>query len=691
MKQACADLQANRLTEAETNFRALLAERPTVPDALHLLGCTLCKLGNADEAVELIRRAVRLNPKQPVYLSNLGLALLAKGSKREAIGALSESFALEPNQPHLLNTFANALSEIGEYDQALALFHRAIEAFPREAGIYYNLANCWYRKACRIYPGQEFAGVNKEELRRAIACFHKTLEISPKFIDAMNNLGNTLRAMGQMDEAIATWRRTVGMGPHAYAYYNLGRALYERDQLDDAREAMESCLRISPKYPDGHNNFGNLLRQGGKVEESIAEFNKALELEPDNTRAQSNRLYTLYYHPGFDAKRILEEHRHWNDTVAKPLASTHKPHENDRSPDRRLRIGYFSPNFWGHCQSFFTLPLFANHDRENFEIYCYSDVKFPDATTARLRGFANSWKNTVALTEDQIAEQIRVDRIDILVDLTLHMAENRMLVFARKRAPIQATWLGYPGTTGLSAMDYRLTDPYLDPPGKFDEFYTEASVRLPHTFWCIDVEGLESPEIAKVNELPAEKAGHITFGCLNNFCKVNQPLLEVWKRVLDAVPNSKMLMLAPPGFCRAWVKKTLGDRVDFVGRANRPEYMKYYHRIDIGLDTLPYNGHTTTLDSLWMGVPVVTMTGETVVGRAGFSQLSNLGLTDLSTSTPDEFVKCAADLAGDLSRLIELRRTLRDRMKASPLLDGKQFARDIEAAYRSIWKTYCRA
>jgi predicted O-linked N-acetylglucosamine transferase (SPINDLY family) len=425
------------------------------------------------------------------------------------------------------------------------------------------------------------------------------------------------------------------------------------------------------------------------VDEAIAEFDTALQIDPQNTLALSNRLYTLYYSPRLNSTAILEEHRQWNGRIAQPLGQVNKPHENDRTPDRRLKIGYVSPNFWGHCQAFFTVPLFSNHDRENFEIYCYSDVKVPDATTGRLRGWANVWRNIVGMSDDQAVELIRKDGIDILVDLNLHMAENRMLLFARKPAPLQVTWLGYPGTTGLETMDYRLTDPYLDPPGEFDDDYAENSVRLPHTFWCVDREVLEAPNVPEVNALPASAAGHIKFGCLNNFCKVNQPLLELWKLVLEAVPNSRMLLLAPHGSCRQWVREKLGERVDFVGRANRLEYLNYYHRIDVGLDTLPYNGHTTTLDSLWMGVPVVTTLGETVVGRAGFSQLSNLGLSDLATRTGDEFVKCAADLAGDLPRLAELRSTLRDRMRSSALLDGPGFAKDVEAAYRSIWKLYC--
>jgi predicted O-linked N-acetylglucosamine transferase (SPINDLY family) len=293
------------------------------------------------------------------------------------------------------------------------------------------------------------------------------------------------------------------------------------------------------------------------------------------------------------------------------------------------------------------------------------------------------------LNDEELTEMIRRDQIDILVDLTLHMAGNRMLVFARKPAPVQVTWLGYPGTTGLTTMDYRLTDPYLDPPGETDAFYSEKSIRLPNTFWCMDPEAEEFSQ-PEVNPLPVLRNGHITFGCFNNFCKINQPLLELWARVLDAVPGSRMRLLAPTGSRREWVSQMLGNRVDFVSRESRPNYLKFHNQIDLGLDTLPYNGHTTSIDSLWMGVPVITLIGKTVAGRAGFSQLSNVGLPELAATTPEQFVKLAANLAADLPRLSELRRTLRDRTRSSPLMQGKGFAKDIESAYREIWLNYCK-
>jgi predicted O-linked N-acetylglucosamine transferase (SPINDLY family) len=294
------------------------------------------------------------------------------------------------------------------------------------------------------------------------------------------------------------------------------------------------------------------------------------------------------------------------------------------------------------------------------------------------------------MTDHEVAEQIRADQIDILVDLTMHMSLGRSLVFARKPAPIQVAWLAYPGTTGLSAMDYRLTDPFLDPPGTHDHDYAEKSIRLPDTFWCYD----PLCEELKITEPPVIKKGHITFGCLNNFCKTSAQTLKLWSRVLNEVENSKLILLAGPGKHRQNVRdlfQTNGihpNRLEFVEFQSRPDYLKVYHRIDIGLDTLPYNGHTTTLDSLWMGVPVITRVGETVVGRAGWSQLSNMDLKQLAAQTDDEFTRIATALARDRNQLTELRSTLRERMKQSPLLDGKRFALAVQSAYRGMWRTH---
>jgi predicted O-linked N-acetylglucosamine transferase (SPINDLY family) len=311
--------------------------------------------------------------------------------------------------------------------------------------------------------------------------------------------------------------------------------------------------------------------------------------------------------------------------------------------------------------------------------------------TDRFRAMATGWREIGGMSDDAAAALVRDDQIDVLVDTTLHMEGNRLLVFARKPAPVQVTFAGYPGSTGMEAIDYRLTDVHLDPPGMHDASYVEKSWRLPDTFWCYDPLGAD----AMVSALPSETSGRTTFGCLNNFSKTNDRVLRLWAQVLDAVPDSRLLVLAHEGSHRQRARDVLSalgiasDRIEFAGYRARNSYLELFQQVDISLDTVPYNGHTTSLDSLWMGVPVVTLVGTTVVGRAGVSQLLNLQLPELIARTSKEYVAVASALAADVGRLSALRRTLRQRMECSPLMDAQRFARNIETAYRAMWRRWC--
>jgi predicted O-linked N-acetylglucosamine transferase (SPINDLY family) len=338
------------------------------------------------------------------------------------------------------------------------------------------------------------------------------------------------------------------------------------------------------------------------------------------------------------------------------------------------------------------LPVLTHHDRKNVEVFCYANVSRPDEQTQKLRQAADVWRDTLRLSDAQLAEQIRKDGIDILVDLALHGDGHRLLAFARKPAPVQVTWLGYAGTTGLGAMDYRLSDPYLDPPGE-DEPYSERTLRLPHCFWNY------SPyaEAMQVSELPALKNQFVTFGCFNNFAKASEVAQRLWAQVLAATPKSRMLIEAPPGEHRAALQRLFaeygvaGDRVEFFPRVSLEEYFRLYQRVDLCLDPTPFGGGTTTFDSLWMGVAVVSLLGRTVAGRGGASILSNLGLPELIARTPQEYVAIATGLAADLPRLAALRSGLRQKMQQSPLTDITQFTVDLEAAFRQMWVDWCKA
>jgi len=332
------------------------------------------------------------------------------------------------------------------------------------------------------------------------------------------------------------------------------------------------------------------------------------------------------------------------------------------------------------------LPLLAHHDRAAFEIIAYSDLAQPDIMTKHVRGHVDAFKETAALSDEQFAQQVRDDRIDILIDLGMHMSQNRMLAFARRPAPVQATYLAYCGTTGLATMDYRLTDPHLDPPtGEMP--YSERSIYLPKTYWIYEA----PPEPPAVNELPALTSGQITFGCFNNYCKVSDPALQTWARLLAGIPNSRLVLLAGHGSPRQRVmdamsrKGVSADRVHFVWRVSLPQYLAYHHNIDIALDPCPYGGGTTTLDALWMGVPTVTLAGTTAVGRGGVSILSNVGLPELIARSSEQYIEIATTLAKDVDRLKTLRATMRERLLASPLMDAPSFTGDVESVYRRMW------
>jgi predicted O-linked N-acetylglucosamine transferase (SPINDLY family) len=669
-----------RLDEAIAAYRQAVALDPNLPEAHSNLGNVLRDKGRLDEAIAAYRQAIALRPGYAEAHSNLGNVLRDKKQFDEAIVAYRQAIALNPNLPQAYVNLGNALKDNGHLDEAIAACRQAIALDPDLPQAHVNLGN---------------ALKDNGQLDQAIAAYRQAIALRPGYAEAHNNLGIALKDKGRLDEAITAYRQAIALRPgYAEAYSNLCNALREAGQLDEAIAACRQAIVLNPQIREAHISLGNLLKDKGQLDEAIAIFRQAIALNPNLPEAHSNLAFTLHYHPGYDARAIAEEHRLWNRQHAEPLRKFIQPHTNDRDPDRRLRIGYVSPDFRSHAVGLNLLPLFHHHDRKQFEITCYAQTPHPDAITAQFQQHADRWRNIVGRCDghQQVADLIRQDGIDILVDLALHTANNHLLVFARKPAPVQATFAGYPGSTGLSAIDYRFSDPYLDPIGMDESVYSERTIRLADCFWCYDP--LDCRDIP-VNALPALRSSVVTFGCLNNFCKFNDDVLELWAKVMRQVDNSRLLSLAPPGSHRSRILERFQKqgidpgRIEFVTRQSRREYLETYHRIDLGLDTFPYNGHTTSLDSLWMGVPVVSIVGDRAVARAGWCQLSNLGLGELAGQTAKEFVRLAVELAKDLHRLEQLRSTLRRRMEQSPLMDAPKFARNIEAAYRRMWRTWC--
>jgi predicted O-linked N-acetylglucosamine transferase (SPINDLY family) len=635
--------QTGDLERAEQLYREILNVNPQHVDAWHLLGLVAGLTGRHKLAIDHLRQAVRLNPNFAEAHYNLGTALREQGSLDEAIASYRLALRLKPALIEARNNLGNTLRLQGKLAEAAAVFEEALKLKPDHADVHYNLGNT------RLDQGKPTG---------AALCYQQALRLQPDHADALVNLGLAWRDLGQLDEAAL---------------------------------CMERALRLNPAFGMAHNNLGNVLKDKGELDRALACYRRALDLKADAVGAHSNILYVLHFCPGYDSAALCAEHRDWHERHAAPLPRLAGGAERDGSAERRLRIGYVSPDFRDHVVGRNVLPLMRQHDKSQFEITLYATlIRAADARTKQFQKHADNWRDVTGWPNERVADQIAQDGVDILVDLALHLAGNRLPVFARKPAPVQVTFAGYPGSTGVRAIDYRLTDPYLDPPGMFDALYAEESYRLT-SFWCYDPLTTEPP----VNELPALKNGYVTFGCLNNFCKVNDPTLELWAKVLRTCQRSRLILLAAEGTHRQRTLDVLAheqvaaDRVTFVSPRPRPAYLKLYHQIDVGLDTLPYNGHTTSLDSFWMGVPVVTMTGQTVVGRAGVSQLSNLGLRELIAANPEEFASIVTALAGDLPRLRTLRAGLRQRMQDSPLMDAARFTRDIEAAYRDMWRRWC--
>jgi predicted O-linked N-acetylglucosamine transferase (SPINDLY family) len=669
--------QAGRLSDAESLYRQILAVDARHSGCLHYLGVIAQQVGRHDLAVELIRQSLSIQPNDPAAHSNLGNALKDLRLLDEAIAAYREAIVLQPDYPEAHNNLGNALRSSGQLEAAVSACRRALALRPAYPEAHNNLGNVLK---------------DQGQLDEAIAAYRRALTLRPDYAEAHNNLGTAFGQKGQLDEAIAALRQAVALHPaFPEAYSNLGNAQRDKGRLDEAIAAYRQALVLQPNLAEAHSNLGNALKEEGQLDEAITAFRRALALRPDYPEAHSNLIFCLNYSPEHDVSGIAAEARRWNAAHAEPLRPRIKPHRNERSPQRRLRIAYISPDLREHAVARFLLPLLANHDHKAHEIFAYADVAAPDATTRQLRLFTDHWRSIVGLSDEQVADVIRRDGIDILVDLALHTAGNRLLVFARKPAPVQVTYLAYAGTSGLSTMDYRLTDPFLDPPGSNDGHYSEKSFRLPKTYWCY---APTCPEIP-VGPLSALEGRGVTFGSLNNFSKINASVLDLWLKILHAVPDSRLVLHANEGSHRQRILDLLAragiapERLSFTGRRPIADYYRGYHEIDIALDPFPFAGGTTSCDALWMGVPLVTLSGQTPVSRAGLSLLSNLGLPELVAHTAEDYVRIAVNLAGDLPRLAELRASLRARMEASPLMGSLAFTRDIETAYRIMWRAWC--
>jgi protein O-GlcNAc transferase len=501
--------------------------------------------------------------------------------------------------------------------------------------------------------------LDDKQPERALECYARILDLRPEDADCLVDAAEINRRAGHLSQALALSERALASRPRdSRAWQVRGSALEELDRLDEAADCLRHELELKPGNIDGHSNLLFLLSRA--------------DLLPP--------------------QQVAQECRRWGELYADSLTRAAAAHPNPADPERPLRVGYVSADFRRHAMAAFVEPYLARHDRGHWRVYCYSSCPRPDEVTARLRGLAHEWRDIAGLSDDEAARLVRADAIDILVDLAGHTGGNRLLLFARKPAPIQMTWLGYWGGTGMAAMDYRITDNCADPPGEADSHYREQLLRLPHSKWCY----LPPAAMPECNALPAQGRGHVSFGSLSSFARVSNESMRAWAELLRRLPDSRLRVLAAPSgesldrmldiFDAAGVRI---DRLDLIGHLPMEAYLRQYHEIDIALDPFPMNGATTTCESLWMGVPVVSCSGRSGVSRSGASLLGAVGLSRLVACSREDYVDVAARLASDLPALAELRTTLRQRLRASPLLDAERFTRDLEALYRGAWRKRC--
>jgi predicted O-linked N-acetylglucosamine transferase (SPINDLY family) len=532
------------------------------------------------------------------------------------------------------------------------------------------------------------------ELKSAIDLMEKALALRPEVGHFHANLAAAYRANQDWPRAVELFRSAVRLSPKTAArWINLGNTLRDMEQLDEGLSCLAEAVRLAPDMAPAHVCLGFAQKDIGLLDEALASFRHAIILEPASTMAWSGWLYTLNFHPAYSPGQIFAEHRRWGALLADPLTAAAPPLTKDRPVQRRLRVGYVAPTFRDHAVNFFVEPLLAGHDRESFEVFCYSDVGAPDDVTERLRKSVDRWRTVVGVSDDALTRQIRADGVDILVDLSGHMGAHRLLMFARKPAPVQVTYIGYQATTGMKGMDYRLTDDFADPPGQTDCWHTEKLVRLPRAFFCYRPPS-ESPP---VQPPPCRTRGYVTFGSFNQVGKITPEVLTTWAEILAAVPESRLQLLFPASASLSSRVRRLMEkygiatgRIVFVERGTRAAYLAHYHTVDIALDPFPFNGHTTTCDALWMGVPVVTLCGRSYAQRFGSVPLMAIGLGDCIATSRKDYIATAVRWANSAEALDRIRNDLRGRVKRSVLRDEAGFTRHVETVYRELWQKRSR-
>lgn len=706
---ALAHHQAGRLAEAAAGYAAVLDAVPGHADARHLLGVVHLQAGFAEQAAKHIQAAIQADRRVADYHDNLGSALKALGRLEEAVAAHRQAIKLRPDFAQALYNLGNALEALGRLEEAATAFRQAAARRPGYAKARFNLANtltalgkpeeaeATFRAALRDDAGFVEAYANLGALllgqgrgAEAEQALSGALALRPDHPTALANISGARLASGDTAGAGTAAHRAIRSRPDfAEAFLRLGDALQRGNRLDEAAETYRQAIARAPGLSEAWANLALLRQTQGELDAAEAGYRRALAVRPDHAEVRSNLAYLVLFRPGVSLAGVLEAHRAWDAIHGEPLRRLWKPFAAAKRADARsLTVGIVSGDFRRHPAGQFAIRVVEALPARGIRLFLYANQTEEDDLTVRFRAAAERWVPIASLSDAAATERIRADRVDLLIDLAGHNARGRLGIFARKPAPVQVAWSGYMATTGMAAMDALIADRHHVPDGA-EAFYVERVLRLPDAFIAYD-----PPPDAPDPGLPPSAAGApVTFGCFNILTKLNGPVLESWAAILDRVPRSRLLVktkaLSCPATAARWRDRFVAagvpaDRLEFAGATSSLEHMGWCAKVDVALDPFPFAGSTTTLETLWMGVPVVTLPGETFSSRHSLAFLTVAGVEGCIARDRQEYVELAAAWAADRDRLAGFRRTMRARMAAGPLCDGARLAEHLAVALRSL-------
>lgn len=746
LNAALAHHQAGRLAEAKALYTRILAQQPKHADALHFMGLLACQigqreagitlmresiaahpspiyynnLGNAlremrslDEAVKAYRRAVELKPDYVEAHNNLGNALREHGDAAAALTSCARAIELRPGYAEAYNNLGNALKDLGELDAAIAAYGKAIDAKHAFAEAHLNLGIALQAKghgdaaleclqeSVKLAPQlavahDKLAGVlmHRGDIAGAIDAYRRAAELTPDSAQAHNTLGNALNGAGRVPEAVPCYERAIALDPQfADAYHNLANALRRLGAPERALGYARRAIELRADTPSFHNNLGTILADLGEPEGALVCYREALALDPNFGESHTCVLFGQSYVTDWSEQTHLADARYFGERMrarATPFTQWRVLSDASQQAGRPLRVGFVSADLRKHPVGYFFESVLAQLDRTRIEPIAYSNALHSDELTARIKPRFALWRHVAEMDDVELARRIRDDRIDVLVDLSGHTGRNRLPMFAWRPAPLQISWLGYFATTGLTEIDYVLADPHVVPPGEETQ-YTERIWRLPDNYLCFTL----PTDFIKVGPLPALANGSFTFGCLNNHKKLNDAVLEVWSRILHAAPQSRLLLknhqLGEPSIMRDTFERFAMFGIDetrllLEGPSSREQYFSTYDRVDLALDPFPYPGGTTSVEGLWMGVPVLTLHGDRFLSHLGEMVLKTVGLADWIAADIDDYIARAVAATHDQPTLAALRTTLRERVERSPLTDAPRFAQHWMTAIEGMWQ-----